>query len=103
MDKKRLSYLVYSIEDDMKLAQHSCCARDSANTSSPTSSEQPHGSDVLRKSHQTPNLLSLFEHRERGTEQCNMLLLLMLARLEYSIPLEVLQATLETAKLATIG
>lgn len=86
MDRKRLSYLIYCIEEDMKLY---CDNK---------SSEQPN------EPHQwTPNLQSLFEHREKETEPCNMLLLLMLAALEYSIPSEVMLATLETAKLISIG
>lgn len=96
MDKKRLSYLIYSIEDDMKLAH---CARVSKTPPTPIS----HESYTLRKTRQIPNIQSLFKHREKEVEQCNMLLLLVLAALEYSIPLEVLQATLETAKLTTIG
>ena len=98
MDKKRLSYLVYSIEDDMRLAQ---LHRSALATPGPL--EQPNEDYVLRKANQTPNIHSLFQRREKELEQCNMLLLLMLAALEYSIPLKVLQATLETAKLATVG
>lgn len=97
MDKKRLSYLVYSIEDDMKLAQLYHCAR--VAKTSPISDEHRY---TLGKARQIPNIQSLFKHRENEVEQCNMLLLLVLAALEYSIPIDVLQATLETAKLTTI-
>lgn len=103
MDKKRLSYLIYSIEDDMILSQ---LHRDITPNTSPThstSSKQPSESCTLRSTHQTPHLQSLFEHREKEMEQCNMLLLLMLAALEYSIPSDVMHATLETAKIITIG
>lgn len=83
MDKKRLSYLIDSTEDHMKLALD----------------EMPSTDRTLGSVH----LQSLFEHRVKEIEQCNMLLLLMLAALEYSIPSQVIQATLETAKLTTIG
>lgn len=90
--------MVYSIEDDMRLAQLHRSAM-----VAPRPLEQPNEDYTLKKSHQTPSIHSLFQQREKEVEQCNMLLLLMLAALEYSIPLEVLQATLETAKLATVG
>ena len=83
MDKMRLSYLIDSTQDDMKLALDEMQSTD----------------HTLRSVH----LQSLFKHRAKEIEQCNMLLLLMLAALEYSIPSQVIQATLETAKLTTIG
>ncbi len=82
MDRKRLSYLICTIQDDMKLVQSL------EETAAPL---------------QVPNLQAIFEHRERETEQCNMLLLLLLASLEYSLPYEVMCATLETAMLISIG
>ena len=92
MDKKRLSYLIYSVEDDMRLAHlyHD-------NTSATLTSDRNFAS------RRSPNLRCLFELRIKEVEQCNMLLLLMLASLEYSIPLEVLHSTLVTAKLTAIG
>ena len=98
MDKKRLSYLIYSIEDDMKVAD----LHHSTSSSGLSSFSESAGPDV-RPHHQAPNLQSLFELREKELEQCNMLLLLLLAALEYSIPSEVMLATLDTAKLTTIG
>lgn len=101
MDKKRLSYLIYTIEDDMKLAQfHNDTVHGSSFKPAAHSPSERH---TVRRTYQTPNLRSLFENREREIEQCNMLLLLMLAGLEYSIPTKVMQATLETAKLTCIG
>ena len=98
MDKKRLSYLIYSIEDDMKVATLH------RNASSPTlSSFSEAAGSGLRAHPQAPNLQSLFEHRDKELEQCNMLLLLLLAALEYSIPSDVMLATQDTAKLTIIG
>ena len=103
MDKKRLLYLIHSIEDDMKLAQHHSATTPSTSFTPSTTSEEPNYSFTQRKPHQCPDLQSLFDHREHEVEQCNMLLLLMLAGLEYSIPSKVMQTTLETAKLTSIG
>ena len=97
MDKKRLTYLIYSIQDDIKLAQAA------APSTSPGPSGHPNSASTLRVHRQVPNLQSLFEHRDREIEQCNMLLLLMLAGLEYSRPSEVMLATLDTAKLTIVG
>ena len=101
MDKKRLSYLIHSIEDDMKLAQsyQSVSHRILHTASTPVKKPK----DDSRKLHPSPDLQSLFDHREEEVEQCNMLLLLMLSALEYSIPPEVMRTTLETAKLISIG
>lgn len=100
MDKKRLSYLIHSIEDDMKLTQHYQSITHSTLHVPASTAREP--SD-LRKIHPSPDLQSLFDHREEEVEQCNMLLLLMLSALEYSIPPKVMRTTLETAKLTSIG
>lgn len=94
MDKKRLSYLIHSIGEDMKLAQDHLAA---------VSSTAHKQSNSFTEEQRSPALQSLFDHREKEVEQCNMLLLLMLAGLEYSIPSKVMQTTLETAKLTSIG
>lgn len=89
MDKLRLSYLAYTLQQDMELkAKH---------TSSPAHSH------AIQSSPRLPRLESLMERREREVEQCNMLLLLLLAFLEYGLPVNVMKTTLETAKLTNIG
>ena len=102
MDKKRLSYLIYTIQEDIKLIQFHSCANSSINRLS-TTSEQTHKIEMPRKKHHPIDLQSLFDHREKEMEQCNMLLLLLLAGLEYSIPFNVMNATLEIAKITAIG
>ena len=94
MDKRRLCYLAYTLQQDMELqAKHAAMAHSSAARSPITHTPPP----------SLPNLESLLEQREREMEQCNMLLLLLLAYLEYSLPVDVMRATLETAKLTNIG
>ena len=94
MDKHRLCYLAYTLQQDMELqAKHTAMAHSSPARSPITHTPLP----------SLPNLESLLEQREREMEQCNMLLLLLLACLEYSLPVDVMRATLETAKLTTIG
>ena len=85
MDKHRLNYLAYTLQQDMYLQ--------TKYTPSCLTPPRP----LLLK------LESLLKHREEEIEQCNMLLLLLLAYLEYSLPLDVMRATLETAKLTNIG
>ena len=80
MDKRRLSYLSYSIHQELQLQQR-----------------HTHHAPLL------PDLEALIEERARETEQCNMLLLLLMAGLEYDLPLNLMRATLETAKLNFIG
>ena len=93
MDKRRLCYLAYTLQQDMELqAKHTAMAHSSAQ--SPITHSPPPS---------LPNLESLLEQKEREMEQCNMLLLLLLACLEYSLPINVMRATLETAKLTSIG
>ncbi len=97
MDKKKLAYLIHSIGDDIKLAQEHLASVPSTHS---TDIQEP---NTFTEKHQSPALQSLFDHREEEVEQCNMLLLLMLAGLEYSIPSKVMRTTLETAKLTSIG
>ena len=92
MDKRRLCYLAYTLQQDMELqAKHT------------TTTAHTSRSPITHTPPPLPNLESLMEQREREIEQCNMLLLLLLACLEYSLPVEVMRATLETAKLTNIG
>ena len=86
MDKRRLKYLAHALQQETELRVKYA--------SSPT---------ISHRRTPTPQLESLMEHREREMEQCNMLLLLLLAFLEYNLPLDVMRATLETAKLTNIG
>ena len=86
MDKRRLKYLAHTLQQDMELQ---------AKYTSPPLPPRP---PIL-----PPRIESLLEQRELEIEQCNMLLLLLLAYLEYSLPLDVMRATLETAKLTNIG
>ena len=87
MDKHRLKYLAYTLQKDAELwAKY----KQRSTTDSPTPPP-------------TPRFESLLEHREQDIEQCNMLLLLLLAFLEYNLPLDVMRSTLETAKLTSIG
>lgn len=80
MDKRRLSYLAYTIHQELQLQW-----RYTNHTFLP------------------PNLEALIKEREDEREQCNMLLLLLMAWLEYDLPISLMRATLETAKLNSIG
>ena len=80
MDKRRLSYLAYTAHQEHKL-------------------HQQHTSHLPL----LPDLEILIEGRALETEQCNMLLILLMAGLEYDLPLNLMRATLETAKLNHIG
>ena len=82
MDKRQLSYLAYSAHQEHKLYQQ----------------YTPHLRFPL-----LPDLETLIEGRGREIEQCNMLLILLMAGLEYDLPLNLMRATLETAKLNHIG
>ena len=88
MDKRRLTYLAYSLQEEMQLQQQNQSQQHTC-TNMPTM--------VI------PDLELLIEQRHNETEQSNMLLLLLLAYMEYDLPLEVMKATLETAKLTIIG
>ena len=85
MDRRRLDYLAYTLQQEIKL-------------------ELQYGSgNHLKQDSPIPKLESLIAQRGNETEQCNMLLLLLLASLEYNLPRDVMKATLETAKLTEIG
>ena len=86
MDKRRLMYLAYSLQEEIQLQQQN-------------QSQQHTNISTLV----LPDLELLIEQRHNETEQSNMLLLLMLAYMEYDLPLNVMKATLETAKLIVIG
>ena len=90
MDKRRLQYLAYTLQQDMELQVK-------------YTSTSPVIQTPLPPPAPPPRLELLMERREREMEQCNMLLLLLLACLEYNLPLDVMRATLETAKLTNIG
>ncbi len=97
MDKRRLCYLAYTLQQDMELqAKHTAAMAPTSSSRSPLPRTPPPPLPL-------PNLESLLEQREREMEQCNMLLLLLLACLDYSLPTDVMKATLETAKLTSIG
>ena len=84
MDKRRLKYLGRTLQQEMELR---------VKYTPPSATPPP----------VVPQLKSLLDHSQLDVEQCNMLLLLLLASLEYNLPPEVMRATLETAKLANIG
>lgn len=102
MDKKRLSYLIHTMAEDIRLAQ-SGGSVSFHNSYTATTHECTDISEEVSINSITPNLQSLFDHREDKMEQCNMLLLLLLAWMEYSLPVQLMHATLETAKLTCIG
>ena len=52
---------------------------------------------------QVPPLLKLLKCRSGEVEKCNMLLLLLAAGLEFSLPLSLIDETLHTANLDNIG
>ncbi|KAL5486682.1 hypothetical protein EMCRGX_G019193 [Ephydatia muelleri] len=79
MDKRRLLHLAAAFDDDLRLRS----------MATPSSLECVH-------------LAKLMEGRRHAVQQCNMVLLLLAAYHEYGLPFEVMQATLETTKLASI-
>lgn len=86
MDKQRLAYLAYTLQAEMQLQLKN------------TFQQHTNAFPLV-----IPDLQSLMEQRCNETEQCNMLLLLVLAFLEYELPVDVMKATLVTAKLTVIG
>ena len=50
-----------------------------------------------------PPLLKLLSCRESDAEKYNMLLLLLVAGLEFSLPVSLIEETLATANLASVG
>ena len=80
MDQRRITYLAYTVFNELQLLQRH-----------------------TRNCPLLPNLEVLMEERKEETEQCNMLLLLLIAGLEYNLPVSLMRATLETAKLNFIG
>jgi hypothetical protein len=82
MDRRRLHYLAHCVEEEMRL-------------------EVKYSKHLVGVA--VPELTQMMKGRETETEQSNMLLLLLLAHMEYGLPHDLVQATLETAKLTRIG
>ncbi|XP_062509404.1 uncharacterized protein LOC134185596 isoform X2 [Corticium candelabrum] len=85
IDLRRLLYMGYSLQQEMILeAQHA----------------QLLGKDVTAP----PSFEMMLETRNNGhAEQCNMLLLLLVASVIYALPVDLLEETLEVARLMQIG
>jgi hypothetical protein len=82
MDRRRLHYLAHTLEEEIK----------------------KYSSKEMEGEGRVPELSRMMETRNISTEQSTtMLLILILAHLEYGLPHDILMETLETAKLTKIG
>ncbi|KAK7099976.1 hypothetical protein V1264_022994 [Littorina saxatilis] len=86
MDWNRLHYLAKDFQDDINLMWKYI-------------RRKSRGQFVPKKT----LLVDLFEVRQNHGERCNMVLLLLMASLEFLFPTHLLKDTLETGKLLTIG
>ncbi|CAI8042510.1 hypothetical protein GBAR_LOCUS23587 [Geodia barretti] len=85
MDRRRLHYLAHTLEEEIKL-------------------HMKYSSKEMEGEGRVPELCRMIETRNSSTEQSTtMLLILILAHLEYGLPHDILRETLETAKLTKIG
>ncbi|XP_064604820.1 uncharacterized protein LOC135470042 [Liolophura sinensis] len=84
-DKRRMMYLAYNLQQDIFLLKRS------------TKKVLP-----ALKFHAT-FMETILTARPKCLEQCNMLLLLLAASLEFSLPAHLMKATLEASKLDRIG
>ncbi|XP_050401356.1 uncharacterized protein LOC126818166 isoform X2 [Patella vulgata] len=85
MDRKRLQYLAYNLQEDLVIEQKA------------TKSKYQY---VKYKKTFLEDLLSV---RCEEREKCNMLLLLLVASLEFILPTHLVQETLETTRLQKMG
>lgn len=85
LDQRRLLYLAYNIENDLKL-------------------QLKHKSSVKSLSlFKRPFLENLIKARETDRERCNMLLLLLVASLEFAMPSQLMKAAIESTQLGDLG
>jgi len=89
-DKKRLSYLLYLVEEDILMAKKYY--------NKLASLDIPHSQGKIGV---TPHLRDLLEVRLMPgmKEKMNMLLLLIIAGLEFEIPIDVMRTTIEVITL----
>ncbi|XP_022101698.1 uncharacterized protein LOC110985171 isoform X2 [Acanthaster planci] len=84
-DHRRLKYLFYCLEQDLRL-------------------EMRHRkTDQRLKIYQTHFMESLLDVRPKERDRCNVLLLLLVASLEFVLPTYLVQETLSAAKLTDVG
>ncbi|XP_077868115.1 uncharacterized protein LOC144357963, partial [Saccoglossus kowalevskii] len=83
-DHRRLKYLAYNLESDLIL-------------------ESQHRKMDPRLTLTQTFLEDLIDVRRVEREQCNMLLLLLVASLEFAIPTYLMKETLDAAKLGSLG
>ncbi|CAB3977157.1 uncharacterized protein LOC110062170 [Paramuricea clavata] len=83
LDRRRLRYLAFNLQEEFRL-QSQCS----------NSNERKTDEEIFT---------AVVEQRENDREKSNMLLLLLVAALEFHIPEQVLQQTLDIAKLTKIG
>ncbi|XP_038049525.1 uncharacterized protein LOC119723086 isoform X2 [Patiria miniata] len=84
-DNRRLKYLCFCLQRDLQLeVQH-------------------RKSDQRLKLYQSTFMESLLDARPKERDRCNVLLLLLVASLEFSLPTYLVQETLSAAKLTDVG
>ncbi|XP_078656555.1 uncharacterized protein LOC144902804 isoform X2 [Branchiostoma floridae x Branchiostoma belcheri] len=84
LDKRRLKYLAFNVQEDLLL-------------------EREYSRRTLDVPICPTFLEDLIDMRQHDRERCNMLLLLFVASLEFSIPAYLMKETLEVAKLDYLG
>ncbi|ESP05535.1 hypothetical protein LOTGIDRAFT_228077 [Lottia gigantea] len=85
MDKKRLLYLAYNLQEDMTVTQKA--------------TKRKYG--ILK--HKKDFVEELLTVRNEEREKCNMLLIILVASLEFILPTHLVQETLEVAQLQKMG
>ena len=98
-DKRRLSYLLYLLQEDIKLAR-----KHYKKLASMLSSLTP-CEGGMKTVAAVPHLKELLEVRRKSgmKEKASMLLLLIVASLEFGMPLSILQTTFQVITLENFG